>query len=99
MILHQLYSTVSPTRRISSATSRRARPPSSIRSAIPLGRLSDLLNDPPRDRSVIVHCAGGYRSSIAVSLLQRSGRMALSEIAGGIGAWEQAGRPVAGDQT
>ena len=51
-----------------------------------------------RDRSVIVRCAGGYRSSIAVSLLQRSGRMAVSEIAGGIGAWEQAGLPVAADQ-
>ena len=66
---------------------------------IPLGRLSDQLNDLPRDRPVIVHCAGGYRSSIAASLLQRSGRMAVSEIAGGIGAWEQAGLPVAADQT
>jgi rhodanese-related sulfurtransferase len=66
---------------------------------IPLGRLSDQLTDLPRDRPVIVHCAGGYRSSIAASLLQRSGRTAVSEIAGGIGAWEQAGLPVAADQT
>ena len=66
---------------------------------IPLGRLSDQLNDLPRDRAVIVHCAGGYRSSIAASLLQRSGRTAVSEIAGGIGAWEHAGLPVAADQT
>ena len=66
---------------------------------IPLGRLSDQLNDLPRDRPLIVHCAGGYRSSIAASLLQRSGRMAVSEIAGGIGAWEHAGLPVAADQT
>jgi predicted sulfurtransferase len=40
----------------------------------------------------MVHGAGGYRSSIAASLLLRHGFAHVSEIAGGIGAWE-AGAP------
>jgi rhodanese-related sulfurtransferase len=41
-----------------------------------------------------VYCAGGYRSSIAVSLLQRAGFSRVGEIAGGIAAWETANLPV-----
>jgi rhodanese-related sulfurtransferase len=33
-----------------------------------------------------VHCAGGYRSSIAIGLLQRNGFTRLSELTGGIHA-------------
>ncbi|MET0214018.1 MAG: rhodanese-like domain-containing protein, partial [Vicinamibacterales bacterium] len=62
---------------------------------IPLGRLMDQVKELPDDRALLVHCAGGYRSSIAASLLQRSGRTWVSEIAGGIGAWESAGLAVA----
>ena len=61
---------------------------------IPLGRLRERIGEVPADRAVIVYCAGGYRSSIAASLLQRSGRTHVSEIAGGIGAWEGARLPV-----
>jgi hydroxyacylglutathione hydrolase len=43
---------------------------------------------------VLVHCAGGYRSSIAAGVLQRQGRLALTELNGGIAAWEAAGLPV-----
>ena len=64
---------------------------------IPLSRLTDRIGELPTDRAVIVYCAGGYRSSIAASLLQRSGRTHVSEIAGGIGAWESAGLPVAAE--
>jgi len=63
---------------------------------VPLGRLMEQIKELPDDRAVLVHCAGGYRSSIAASLLQRSGRTWVSEIAGGIGAWESAGLAVAG---
>ena len=45
-------------------------------------------------RPVLVHCAGGYRSSVAASLLQRHGFTDVSEIAGGLAAWEAAGLPV-----
>jgi hydroxyacylglutathione hydrolase len=49
----------------------------------------------PRDRPLLVYCAGGYRSAIAASLLQQRGYIDVSELAGGLGAWEQAGLPVA----
>jgi len=42
----------------------------------------------------VLHCAGGYRSSIAASLLQARGFRDVSELAGGIAAWEAAGLPV-----
>jgi glyoxylase-like metal-dependent hydrolase (beta-lactamase superfamily II)/rhodanese-related sulfurtransferase len=60
---------------------------------IPLGHLDERLSDLPADRPILVHCAGGYRSSIAASLLQRRG-VPVSEIAGGIAAWEAGGLPV-----
>src|SRR5262245_29902574 len=57
---------------------------------IPLSQLAQRLGELPRDRPLLVYCAGGYRSSIAASLLQRSGFAHVSEIAGGIAAWETA---------
>ncbi len=60
---------------------------------IPLNHLADRLSEIPADRPVLLHCAGGYRSSIAASLLQRHGFTQVSELAGGIAAWETAGLP------
>ena len=54
---------------------------------VPLSRLMDRMNEIPADRTVLVYCAGGYRSSIAASLLQKHGRSRVSELAGGIAAW------------
>jgi len=48
----------------------------------------------PPGRPLLVYCAGGYRSSIAASLLQRAGHRNVSEIAGGIAAWEAANLPL-----
>jgi hydroxyacylglutathione hydrolase len=62
--------------------------------SVPLNRLLDRLDELPRDRPLIVYCAGGYRSSIAASLLRRQGFAHVSEIAGGITAWEAARLPV-----
>ena len=64
--------------------------------AIPLTQLQARVDEVPRDRPVIVHCAGGYRSSIAASLLVRAGVRDVSELAGGIAAWDQAHLPVEG---
>ena len=61
---------------------------------IPLNHLSEHIGQIPANRPVLVYCAGGYRSSLASSLLQRAGIADVSEIAGGIGAWEAAGLPV-----
>jgi hydroxyacylglutathione hydrolase len=62
--------------------------------SIPLNRLAENLARLPKNRSLLVYCAGGYRSSIAASLLQASGFDSVSEIAGGIAAWEAAKLPV-----
>jgi len=48
----------------------------------------------PKDRPLLIYCAGGYRSSIAASLLQRNGFERVSEIAGGLAGWEAAKLPV-----
>jgi hydroxyacylglutathione hydrolase len=61
---------------------------------LPLNHLTENLEKLPKDRPLLVYCAGGYRSSIAASLLQASGFDPVSEIAGGIAAWEAAKLPV-----
>jgi len=61
---------------------------------IPLNRLQSRIDEIPRDRRIIVHCAGGYRSSIAVSILHQYGITNLIEIAGGLAAWDAAKLPV-----
>jgi rhodanese-related sulfurtransferase len=61
---------------------------------LPLSRLGENLKTLPKNRSLLVYCAGGYRSSIAASLLQGSGFDSVGEIAGGIAAWEAAKLPV-----
>lgn len=58
--------------------------------SVPLNHLSERFEELPRDRAVLVYCAGGYRSSIAASLLQKYGFQQVSEIAGGLAAWEAA---------
>ena len=62
--------------------------------SLPLNHLAEHLAELPKDRPLLVYCAGGYRSSIAVSLLQKAGFHRVSELAGGIAAWEAAGLPV-----
>ena len=61
---------------------------------LPLSRLTEQLETLPKDRPLILHCAGGYRSAIAASVLQREGFDRVSELAGGISAWERAHLPV-----
>jgi len=61
---------------------------------MPLNRLEHRLGELPQNRPLLVHCAGGYRSSIAASLLQRAGLTRIVELAGGIAAWEAAHLPL-----
>jgi glyoxylase-like metal-dependent hydrolase (beta-lactamase superfamily II)/rhodanese-related sulfurtransferase len=58
---------------------------------IPLNHLEERAVELPDDRPLLVYCAGGYRSSIAASLLQRLGFGRISEIAGGLAACDAAG--------
>jgi len=61
---------------------------------IPLNHLQERIMEIPRDRRIAVHCAGGYRSSIAASILHQYGITHLIEMAGGLAAWEAAHLPV-----
>jgi rhodanese-related sulfurtransferase len=61
---------------------------------IPLNRLQDRIDEIPRDRRVAIHRAGGYRSSIAASILQQCGITNQIEIAGALAAREAAGLQV-----
>jgi rhodanese-related sulfurtransferase len=62
---------------------------------VPLSQLEHRLEEIPRGRPLIVHCAAGYRSSVAASVLKREGFEDVAEIAGGMAAWQAAGLPVA----
>jgi glyoxylase-like metal-dependent hydrolase (beta-lactamase superfamily II)/rhodanese-related sulfurtransferase len=61
---------------------------------IPLNHLQERIAEVPRDRRIAVHCAGGYRSSIAISILHDYGITNLIEMAGGLAAWDAARLPV-----
>jgi glyoxylase-like metal-dependent hydrolase (beta-lactamase superfamily II)/rhodanese-related sulfurtransferase len=61
---------------------------------VPLNQLQARIAELPRNRRIVVHCAGGYRSSIAISMLQGHGLELLAELAGGMAAWEAAKLPV-----
>jgi rhodanese-related sulfurtransferase len=62
--------------------------------SIPLNHLVERADQLPSDRPLLLHCAGGYRSSTAASLLQQLGFNRVSELAGGVAAWETAGLPL-----
>jgi rhodanese-related sulfurtransferase len=61
---------------------------------VPLNHLQERIGEIPRDRRIAVHCAGGYRSSIAASILHQYGITNLVEMAGGLAAWDAAKLPV-----
>ena len=57
---------------------------------VPLNRLPRELDDVPRDRELVVTCKAGYRSSAAASLLQAAGYERVSDLIGGMDAWNGA---------
>jgi len=61
---------------------------------VPLNHLRERIAEIPRDRRIAVHCAGGYRSSIAAGILHQYGITNLIEMAGGLAAWDAAKLPV-----
>jgi glyoxylase-like metal-dependent hydrolase (beta-lactamase superfamily II)/rhodanese-related sulfurtransferase len=61
--------------------------------SIPLPELEVRMNELPPAGTLAVHCAGGYRSTIACSLLERAGRRKLVDLRGGMAGWEQCGLP------
>ena len=59
----------------------------------PLDFLNDHLAEFPKETTFYVHCAGGYRSMIAASILKSRGIHNLVDVAGGFAAIKKAGIP------
>lgn len=57
---------------------------------IPLGQLSARTGELDPSRLIVVHCKGGYRSSIAASILRRAGFRDIADLTGGFDAWHAA---------
>jgi glyoxylase-like metal-dependent hydrolase (beta-lactamase superfamily II) len=62
---------------------------------MPLNHLSESALSLNRDSRIAVLCAGGYRSSIASSLLEQLGFRNISNVVGGMTAWNNAKLAVA----
>jgi glyoxylase-like metal-dependent hydrolase (beta-lactamase superfamily II)/rhodanese-related sulfurtransferase len=60
---------------------------------IPLGKLKSRTAELDREKLLVVHCKGGYRSSIATSILRRAGFRDIANLIGGFDAWKAAGLP------
>ena len=56
---------------------------------LPLPRLRTSLGGLDRHRPVLVHCAGGYRSSTAASVMRTRGFTDVSDLIGGYAAWSE----------
>ncbi|MFC9556485.1 rhodanese-like domain-containing protein [Rhodococcus sp. NPDC056960] len=54
---------------------------------IPLAQLRSRLGEIPSALPIVVHCAGGWRSSVAASLLRAHGVEQVSDLVGGYTAW------------
>ncbi len=61
---------------------------------IPLNVLEQHLAEVPKNKPFILHCAGGYRSMIAASLLKQKGWNHVIDVRGGFNALKAAGMPV-----
>ncbi|WP_067853663.1 MBL fold metallo-hydrolase [Nocardia shimofusensis] len=60
---------------------------------IPLAQLRTRLEHVPTGKPIVVHCAGGWRSSVAASLLRAQGFENVSDLLGGYNAWAEAHVP------
>ncbi|MEM8908465.1 MAG: MBL fold metallo-hydrolase [Bacteroidota bacterium] len=60
----------------------------------PLARINEHLDKFPRTTPFFVHCAGGYRSTIAASILKARGWHNLINVAGGLGAIKETTLPL-----
>jgi hydroxyacylglutathione hydrolase len=56
--------------------------------SIPLPQLSQRLSEIKTEGTIIVHCKGGYRSSVAASMLQSAGFPNVVNLTGGYDAWK-----------
>jgi len=64
----------------------------------PLNHLEERLLEVPQGKRLVIQCASGYRSSIGASILRLHGIHNVTDLAGGINAWEASGLPLSSDQ-
>jgi rhodanese-related sulfurtransferase len=57
---------------------------------LPLNELEARAEALDRERPVVAMCAGGYRSAIATSVLERLGFRKITNVVGGMAAWNAA---------
>jgi glyoxylase-like metal-dependent hydrolase (beta-lactamase superfamily II)/rhodanese-related sulfurtransferase len=55
---------------------------------VPLNELRQRAGELEKDRPLALMCAGGYRSSIATSLLEQQGFRRIANVVGGMAAWD-----------
>ncbi|MBX3012679.1 MAG: rhodanese-like domain-containing protein [Caldilineaceae bacterium] len=61
---------------------------------IPLGEIAQRWQEIPPDKTVIVTCRSGNRSSQAVAFLREQGLTKIHDLQGGLLAWKKAGLPL-----
>lgn len=54
--------------------------------SIPLDFINERMAEFPKDKALVLHCAGGYRSMIAASILKARGYHSVKDVIGGFGA-------------
>jgi hydroxyacylglutathione hydrolase len=57
---------------------------------MPLNHLAETAEQLNRDKSICVICAGGFRSSAATSILEQKGFHRITNVVGGMTAWQNA---------
>ena len=61
---------------------------------MPMSAFAERHSELPKDRPLLMMCASGTRSAAATGFLLRSGWTDVTNVAGGITAWQQRGLPV-----
>ncbi|HEV7823957.1 MAG TPA: rhodanese-like domain-containing protein [Mycobacteriales bacterium] len=61
---------------------------------LPMQEIPARMGEVPQDRAVVVTCRGGGRSAQVTAYLRAQGFDEVANLAGGMKAWEAAGRPL-----
>lgn len=59
---------------------------------IPLAELRRRMDELDRTKPIVLHCAGGWRSSVGASLLRSAGFADVSDVLGGFAGWQASQR-------
>lgn len=61
---------------------------------VPMSTLAERVESLPKDRPLLVMCAAGRRSMVVAEFLGRHGFGEVTNVEGGIDAWQRAGLPI-----